>query len=42
MTRGWDYIPGVPAAGHISPSGYWHHGAASRCDRCDPKPDPRR
>jgi hypothetical protein len=29
-----DYMPGVPAAGHVTSSGYWHPGPADGCDRC--------
>ena len=28
------YIPGVPAAGHIS-RGFWHPGAIDGCGKCD-------
>lgn len=26
-----DFIPGVPAAGHIAANGYWHPGFARNC-----------
>ena len=32
MTRPW--IPGAPAAGHISATGYWHPGAIDGCPKC--------
>lgn len=43
-SRGWDYRPGVPAAGHVTPSGYWHPGALSNCGKAPCKQDepPRR
>lgn len=28
-----DYIPGVPAAGHLA-NGWWHPGVSSTCPRC--------
>ncbi len=28
----YPYLPGVPAAGHIS-DGYWHPGAISTCQK---------
>ena len=32
--RGREYIPGVPAAGHIAGNGYWHPGALDGCPKC--------
>lgn len=29
-----DYIPGVPAAGHLSDRGFWHPGRARGCVKC--------
>ena len=34
--KAFDYIPGVPAAGHLTRGGYWHPGPASSCHRCEP------
>jgi len=31
----YDFIPGVPAAGHVS-RGYWHPGRAEGCVKCEP------
>ena len=33
MSRGWDAVPGVPAAGHITGRGYWHPGPLSNCGK---------
>jgi hypothetical protein len=30
-------MPGVPAAGHITASGYWHPGDGRTCHKCDPR-----
>jgi hypothetical protein len=30
---GWSYIPGVPAAGHISTNGFWHPGNLNTCPK---------
>lgn len=30
-----DWMPGVPAMGHIS-RGFWHSGAAASCTKCEP------
>lgn len=27
------YIPGVPAAGHISSNGFWHPGSPDTCPK---------
>lgn len=37
IVNAWDYIPGVPAAGHVTTRGYWHPGAAANCSKagCD-------
>lgn len=35
MNRAYPYMPGVPAAGHIT-GGAWHPGAISSCRRCTP------
>lgn len=32
--RTWSTVPGVPAAGHVTASGFWHSGAASTCQKC--------
>ncbi len=39
MSRGWDAVPGVPAAGHVTPSSWWHPGPLSSCRKppCKPK-----
>jgi hypothetical protein len=29
-----DYMPGVPAAGHITSHGYWHSGNKRHCRKC--------
>jgi hypothetical protein len=34
----WQYVPGVPAAGHITGSGYWHPGKIDGCAKC-PAPE---
>lgn len=36
-----DYIPGVPAAGHVTRGGYWHPGSKANCAKCAP-PEARR
>jgi hypothetical protein len=30
----YPFMPGVPAAGHISSRGFWHPGSADNCHRC--------
>jgi hypothetical protein len=40
MTKAFDYIPGVPAAGHVTGGGYWHPGRSDNCVKCEP-PRPR-
>jgi hypothetical protein len=30
----WPSNPAVPAAGHITASGFWHPGAGHNCDKC--------
>jgi hypothetical protein len=38
VTRAYDFMPGVPAAGHIA-GGYWHPGpAGENCAKCAPAP----
>lgn len=32
--RVWPYIPGVPAAGHVTERGYWHPGRIDGCPKC--------
>lgn len=34
MTPARDYMPGVPAAGHLTPGGYWHPGPIDGCPKC--------
>jgi hypothetical protein len=34
MISGRPYMPGVPAAGHITSRGYWHAGGLTVCSRC--------
>jgi hypothetical protein len=29
-------MPGVPAAGHVTGGGAWHHGRADGCLKCQP------
>lgn len=36
MAKAWPYVPGVPAAGHITSRGYWHAGPISGCTKCEP------
>ena len=31
----YPYLPGVPAAGHIS-RGFWHPGKPDGCPKCEP------
>jgi hypothetical protein len=33
----WPYIPGVPAAGHVTSRGYWHPGPIDGCAKCPEK-----
>lgn len=35
MARAWDYMPGVPAAGHVTSGGAWHPGRANGCRKCE-------
>jgi hypothetical protein len=30
----WDFMPGVPAAGHVTSGGHWHPGAKDNCTKC--------
>jgi hypothetical protein len=39
MTRAYDTMPGVPAAGHIA-GGAWHPGPSHHCTKCEPPPRP--
>ena len=32
----YDYMPGVPAAGHVTGGGSWHPGRAEGCPKCEP------
>ncbi len=34
--RAWPYVPGVPAAGHVTASGFWHPGRVEGCVKCEP------
>lgn len=34
MTRAWPSAPGVPAAGHVTASGFWHPGKIDGCPKC--------
>ena len=40
--RAWDYMPGVPAAGHVTSRGFWHPGPAQGCQKCEPTRTPSR
>ncbi len=40
--KAWPYIPGVPAAGHVTSKGYWHPGPVNGCQKCEPTPRPKR
>jgi hypothetical protein len=33
-----DYMPGVPAMGHLSTGGFWHSGKSDVCEKCHPTP----
>ena len=33
--RAYPYMPGVPAAGHITSGGHWHPGTISNCTKCN-------
>lgn len=37
--KAWPVMPGVPAAGHVTASGFWHPGRADGCVKC-PAPAP--
>lgn len=39
--RAWMVTPGVPAAGHVAASGFWHPGRIEGCVKCEP-PEPDR
>jgi len=32
----WPYMPGVPAAGHVTARGFWHPGRPENCRKCPP------
>ena len=34
MSGPWPYLPGVPAAGHITSGGWWHPGRIEGCPKC--------
>jgi len=34
----YDYMPGIPAAGHITGGGFWHPGGKGNCVKCEPGP----
>ncbi len=37
--KSWPYMPGVPAAGHVTAAGWWHPGRSENCSRCaEPQP----
>lgn len=41
--KAWPYVPGVPAAGHVTSKGFWHPGRIEGCPKCEsPPPPPRR
>lgn len=42
--KAWPYMPGVPAAGHITAGGYWHPGGIDNCTKCadPPRKEPPR
>jgi hypothetical protein len=31
-------MPGIPAAGHVTPGGAWHPGQIDGCPKCEPPP----
>jgi hypothetical protein len=31
----YDYMPGIPAAGHITGGGFWHPGGKGNCVKCE-------
>ena len=35
--RAWPYMPGVPAAGHVTSGGHWHPGRIDGCVKCEPR-----
>lgn len=37
--KGWPFIPGVPAAGHIARNGFWHPGSIDNCPKSPCKED---
>lgn len=36
--KAWPFMPGVPAAGHITSSGHWHPRGVNGCSKCQPPP----
>lgn len=41
--RSWPVMPGVPAAGHVTASGWWHPGpGGAGCLKCHPYDPPKR
>jgi len=33
MGQWWPYLPGVPAAGHVTSKGFWHPGDGRTCSK---------
>lgn len=40
--KSWDYIPGVPIAGHVTSGGHWHAGDRRTCAKCKEKAESHR
>jgi len=38
----WPVVPGVPATGHVTASGFWHPGAVDGCGKCPSRLDGER
>jgi hypothetical protein len=38
----WPYMPGVPAAGHVTSGGHWHPGGIPTCTKCESSRAPER
>jgi hypothetical protein len=34
--KAYPFLPGVPAAGHVTGGGWWHPGKADGCVKCEP------